>query len=296
MNYLLLILSVGLAQLNTGIQNRFSKKMLKNLADCLAFTLLVSLMAAALLIALDGGFPLPSVYTLLLGMLFGAITAMSLISNSLALSAGPMSITVLIGSCAMLVPTICGTIFWREAVQVPQIIGMVLLVTALYLCVNPKKDKSITLRWIALCSLAFISSGLIGVLQKVHQTSPHRGELTAFLVVSFLTAALIMAGGLLVLRCFRHVKRTVPLRSSFPLIALVAGACVGGVNKINMFLAGAMPSILFFPLVNGSNILLSAVIASLLFREKLSRRQIVGFLIGVLAIALVGNAASLLLG
>ena len=228
-------------------------------------------------------------------MVFGSLTAMSLISNTLALSAGPMSITVLIGSCAMLVPTICGTIFWKETVQLPQLLGMVLLVAALYLCVNPKKDKSITLRWGVMCALAFISSGLIGVLQKVHQTSPHQRELTAFLVVSFLTAAVIMAGGLVILRGAKHVKPTVSLRSSFLVIALIAGACTGGVNKINMYLAGAMPSIIFFPLVNGSNILLSAVVASLLFREKLSRRQIAGFAIGVLAIALVGNAASLLL-
>jgi multidrug transporter EmrE-like cation transporter len=56
-------------------------------------------------------------------------------------------------------------------------------------------------------------------------------------------------------------------------------------NFINLKLSGMLPSQLFFPLINGSAIVLSSLVSVLLFKEKLTRRQTIG---------LVGGIASLI--
>jgi len=56
-------------------------------------------------------------------------------------------------------------------------------------------------------------------------------------------------------------------------------------NFLNLRLSGLLPSQLFFPLVNGSAIVLSSLMSVLLFKEHLSKKQTVG---------LVGGIASLI--
>ena len=293
MKIALLAFSVALSLFSNALQNAFGKSVLKTLADCLAFNCLISLAATAVLLATGGVPRMPSLFTLLLGIVFGLVTALSLVAHLSALSSGPMSYTVLIGSCSMLIPTFAGVLFWRETVHLSQVLGVALLVLAFYIGVNPKKDSRITGRWLLFCSLAFLSSGAVGVMQKVHQSSSHRGELNLFLVIAFLTSTAAMA---LLLPAVRR-QGEVPafrLRSRFSLMALACGVCTGLIHKINLYLSGVMPSILFFPLVNGCTILLAAVVANIVFHERPTRRQVASLLIGVAAVALVGNAAALL--
>ncbi len=78
------------------------------------------------------------------------------------------------------------------------------------------------------------------------------------------------------------------------LFVLACGAAGCVYNRTNIYLSGAMPNAVFFPLFNGGNILLSTLLGCLLFREKLTLRQIVGMLGGVAAIVLVSNCFGLL--
>lgn len=63
---------------------------------------------------------------------------------------------------------------------------------------------------------------------------------------------------------------------------------------MNLYLSGALPSILFFPIMNGGLILLSSLAGWIVFREKLTRSQIFSLLLGVVAVCLIGNGLDLL--
>jgi multidrug transporter EmrE-like cation transporter len=72
--------------------------------------------------------------------------------------------------------------------------------------------------------------------------------------------------------------------------ALVCGICTFGMNFLNLKLSGLLPSQLFFPIVNGSAIILSSVMSVLLFKEKLTKKQIIGLcggIVSLIAICLV---------
>ena len=54
------------------------------------------------------------------------------------------------------------------------------------------------------------------------------------------------------------------------------------------YLSGVIPAVIFFPLVNGGSILLSALVGRLLFGEVCSKRQYLGFALGLAAILCIG--------
>ena len=58
-------------------------------------------------------------------------------------------------------------------------------------------------------------------------------------------------------------------------------------NKLNLYLSGVIDSMLFFPLVNGGNIILATIMSFAVFHEKLSKRQWCGILVGMIAVLLL---------
>jgi len=68
------------------------------------------------------------------------------------------------------------------------------------------------------------------------------------------------------------------------IIGLICGGCSFGMNYINLKLSGLLPSQLFFPLVNGSAIVLSSLMSVILFKERLSKRQTIGLVGGIVSL------------
>lgn len=87
------------------------------------------------------------------------------------------------------------------------------------------------------------------------------------------------------------VKKRLLAAGALTLACRVAG-CV--YNRLNIYLSGAMANAVFFPLFNGGNIILSTLAGWLLFRETLSKMQIVGIACGMAAVVLVSNFFGLL--
>ena len=298
MTILLLPLSLLIWLINTSINNRFEKKVSRKTSDTLLYGALCLLTGAALFAVLMRPYFLPSRYTLGLGVLFGVITVLGQLSTLFALSLGPMSLTMLIVFCSMLIPAFSGAVFWKEPIGIFQLIGVVAILVALFLCSYVKvntKQKRMNGRWRLLCFVAFFSTGMTGVLQKVHQSSPYKNELDAFLVVAFLTGTILtFSAWFLFRKGEKKAKESTHIPTALFAMAGLAGLALGGIYKINMFLSGALPSILFFPINNGGCILLSAIISVVVFKEKLTGGQKLGLLIGVIAIALLGNVMDLI--
>ena len=51
--------------------------------------------------------------------------------------------------------------------------------------------------------------------------------------------------------------------------------------------SGVMDTAVFFPIVNGGGLVLTAALAMIVFRERLTRRQWIGMLLGILSVILV---------
>jgi len=150
----------------------------------------VGCLSAAVILLCWGGFGQSSVFTIVLGLVFGVVTALQGITNIAALQVGPMSYTSVIISFSTLISALSGVMFFNESLGWVQIVGIVLMLASFVLAAkNDGNEKKANLKWLFLCLIAFLATGGIGVMQKVHQSSEYRDELNAFLIIAFVSSA-----------------------------------------------------------------------------------------------------------
>ena len=69
-------------------------------------------------------------------------------------------------------------------------------------------------------------------------------------------------------------------------LAVASGAVAAALNRVNFSLAGAVPSMIFYPVFNGTVTPATGVAAFLISKEKLDLRQWLSLLLGIAAIVL----------
>ena len=218
-----------------------------------------------------------SFYTVGLGLVFGVVTALSNFYRMLALSSGPMHITLLITTSSMIIPTMSG-VFFGEAFSLPKLALALVLIGFVFLSTKSTGGGKINKKWILCCLAAFIFQGSIGVIQKIHQSSVHKAEVNVFLFVAFICSAIY---------CFirsGYGAKDIKFDGKTIAFAVICGICTYTMNFLNLKLSGMLPSQLFFPVINGSAIVLSSTMSVLLFKEKLSKRQLIGLVGGILTL------------
>ena len=284
----LLLLSMATGLVNGCMRNSFSKNHARTQADLSAFTLISLALSLVLLVLLSENFTF-SPFTVGLGVVFGALTFAGALFGMKALSCGPMALTsILCSAVAMMIPALSGALFWQEQITLLRWIGMGLMLVMLPLTVKGDNGKPISWQWMLFCGLSCLSSGLIGILQKIHQTSSYAKELDGFLLVAF-AFSVICNGVYLWIHC-----RKTPVTCSFSprhrifWMAVLVAVGIAIPNQFNLYLSGVMDSAVFFPLVNGGGLLLSLLAAIVLFKERPTRRQLLGMVIGFTAMMLLG--------
>lgn len=278
MAYLILI-SVSSIVLQNGLLNYITKKRLQTKSAILSFNTVmyaVCILTFGLLL-LSGTL---SLYTAILGLLFGIVTSLANIYKLRALTKGPMHLTLLFTTSSMMIPAMSG-VFFGEGFSIAKLLIVLILVVFLYLSFERSPSGNIGGTWFLFSLLAFLFQGAIGILQKIHQSSIYKEESAGFLFVAFVCGTV-----------FCLIRNRGKLDQSLwngktIAIGLVCGGCTFAMNFINLKLSGELPSQLFFPLINGSAIILSSLVSVLLFKETLSKRQAVGLIGGILSLIVI---------
>ena len=285
--YILLCLSM-LACLAGGVFRKiYTLYTSGDMASIFAFNAISSLVAAGVLLL--WGVLAPSAFTLWLGILFGIITALQALALLWALKIGPMSYTAVIGSFSTLVTAVSGVLFFDESITVLQVVGIAIMLCSFVFAAEKDKDKKeSSLLWLLLCTVNFLCIGCIGIMQKVHQSSPHSAELNEFLVIAFVVAGLF--SGILAALFGKHTTREKQQKHSVSLLLLcmiVAGVGAALNNRFNLYLSGVIDSAVFFPVVNGGGLVLSTLAAVVFFKERLAKKQWIGILLGIVAVLML---------
>lgn len=240
-----------------------------------------------------------SLFTLLTACGFGALTLIQSYFMLKALDCGSFAYTGVIISLSTVIPAFSGAIFWHEKLSALQITGIALLAACFVLCAGKdeeKKDGGV--KWFIYVLVAFVATGLIGVMQKIHQTSEYADELNGFLTISFLISTLSAAICAVVAAVKskstvsdENVNADSGKKRSYSavgiLLIVLSGVGVALNNVINLYLSGKVDSAMFFPIVNGGGLVLVTISSVILYKEKLSKKQWAGVLIGIAAVIML---------
>ena len=215
-----------------------------------------------------------------------------------AVSMGSVSISSLFYSCGFLLPTLFGTIYYTENFHFLQGIGIFLIVIAFLLSIE-KSDKKFSVKWLIYALLGLFFSGMVGIIQKLFVKEYQEVSLDIFLSVSF--AFMIFLSGMLYAILLIYAKKKASdtsLEKSKTagktwIALIVLGGTIGLANKLNTYLTGVLPSVVSFPVINGGTIFLTSIVSMSLFKEKLSVKQKVAIVIGIVAILCIGIGKTL---
>ncbi|MBE7025986.1 MAG: hypothetical protein E7410_00250 [Ruminococcaceae bacterium] len=293
-NTILLIISIG-ACLAGGILKKHSGNQFKNKQIMYhLFNAVVSFVSAASLFAM-GGIGHISYFTLLVGIAFGIVSALQQIFTLKSYETGPFAYTAVIVSLSTIIPTLSGYFIWGESIAFIQIIGILLMLVCMTCSVdfghyNHTKSSA---KWLINAIVAFVCTGMIGVMQKFHQNSDFKAELNGFLIVAFAISFVYSAVSFFIISSkqissVRQFTKT-ELKPYTLVIMVICGMCAALNNKINLYLSGIIDSAIFFPIVNGANLILTAIASVLIFKEKLSLQKWIGMAIGIIAVILLCN-------
>lgn len=272
--YLLMIPSILAAVLQNCLYNSVCKKDLHTGEKINAFNAIsyaVCIIAFGIVTVMQG----ISLFTFLLGLGFGIVTALAVSFKMSALSIGPMHITLLIVASSMIIPTLSGVLF-GEKVSFYKVLFVAVLLFFIYLSLDKVGNIKANGKWFLLCGISFVLSGSIGVLQKVHQSTVYKGETGGFLFSAFLCSVFLSVffGKKELVSTVKSVRLT--------LISAVCGLFTFTMHFINLKLSGVLNPQIFFPIVNSVPMTLSTLCSVFLFKEHLSLKQIIG-LIGSVA-------------
>ena len=190
---------------------------------------------------------------------------------------------------SLVIPFVFSIYLYNEKAAVLKLLGIVLALVAVWLTMKQEKKPGVLIvsKWLLfLPVLLFIASGLLDTMVKyVEQTFLNEHNNNDYLITAFASAASIGLTLLLVL--------LVTGRQRFDYRAILAGFSIGIPNYFSIWCllvvlkqyAGNSSAIM--PINNMGIVLFSAVMAWILFKEKLSAINWVGIVLSLVAIALI---------
>lgn len=271
-----------------SIQRQFIRRK----ADYFAFSFLMNLVQLIILLLLPpyGGLSFSS-DSLLFGSMIGILILANYLFTIRALAQGPLALTNSIIGINMIIPIVYGLFFWDETLSLLEGIGLALFLLSILMVSNAtyyddRAAKKTDIKWLVTVLLSFACSGTTMVISK-HFARIRPGEtreyLLVYLVINILLSFAVYA---FLRRCNPEAAgRLIPDRRYF-LLSLAAGSAMSLANVLFMNAIGQFASVLFFPVTRGLSIILMLVI-SLFFKERLSRKALVGFALSVLAMVLL---------
>ena len=272
-----LILAI-LSSATIAIVMRFTQPRVKNPTGLLAGNYMVcTLIALGLSLPAFGGDLQGLPFSLGLGALNGflylggfALMQWSTRHNGVVLS----SIFMKLG---ILVSMIVSILWFRELPTVLQTAGFVLAVVTIVI-INYRKGTSLSRSsWVLL--LMLFLSGMGDVMSKVYEVYGNPAIEHVFLLFTFISALLFCLGLML------YKKERLGIRE------LVYGVMLGIPNFFSsLFILkalGSIPGVIVFPSYSVATILVVALAGLLVFREKLSKKQIFGAALICIALVLL---------
>ena len=244
----------------------------------------VSVLTACLFFVLSSGFNLNFSleflpYSICFALSYGTAT----VGSFMAIRTGSLSLTALIISYSLIIPTFFGLFFLEEEVSLLFWIGFALLMVSLFLTNSTREKIKFNAKWIAFVILAFLGNGLCSTVQTLQQRTFVGGYKNEFMIVALLMVVL------LILPCALIFERRelLPAITKGGHLMASCGIANGAVNLFVILLISRMNSAVMFPILSASEIVLTWLISHFFYKEKLSSKQNAAMLLGVASVVLM---------
>lgn len=275
------------------VQNYFTKKSsalfpeeITGRVKYMALLFAASSLLALVTLLTGGGIGRFDWLTVGLAALSGVTLVAAQLCMFLAMQSGTMVITSAFTTAGLIVPCVCGVLFFDERMTPWQWGGVAVFLAASFLLGSSAKDQNsgFSVRTVALLLGTFLANGGTMLCQKVLTSVNPEGSVTLFSFCSFAVPA--AAFGLSLLWTARKGK-TEPLNRKLYLPIVLLAVALFLINQAVTDATKYVPSAILFTVPNGGNNVIAALMAALLFKEKMTLRSTAGLLLSIVSLVLV---------
>lgn len=276
-----------LAVTKITLQSDFSKKSDKSLYDSVSYNMLMFLVAAVFFSPFLLGGSIEWL-TLIQGIIMGVLSVIFQFFYICAFSKGKITLTVIINNFSMLLPIGVSYYMFNEPLGFMKIIGILLALVSLVLVTAKGKNETISKKsdnilWLIFMVLVFLSNGFISINQKIYSKTVPKLQVFAFVAIAYISATIISAVILIVMRLLNNQKIS-KLNSKMLISGASAGVIIGVFQCLNTYAASIIDGAVLYSSYNCATSILSAAVGRVLFKERLSQKQFIGVIIGILSI------------
>ena len=229
---------------------------------------------------------------LFISLINGIANALFLISWLFTIKSGAyLFVDICLTAGGILLPCICGAVFFGSTITPIQYVGIVIIIFAVLVMNNYNSTvtkKKVSFGNILLLLVVASTNGLMGLCEKwfayYTSNSNTKGNLSSFSITTFFFAVIVLQIMLCIV-CKKEKKNILNCVKDFPykklwiyiiLIAIFLFFNTYLTTLANTFIHN---TVLIYPLKFGSNLILSAIMAAVVFKEKINRYSILGMIL-----------------
>ena len=277
---LLILGGILLGTAESAIVKRYQTKHGKGGA---VFTGILALFALLFFLLTDtNGFYAPPEllwYAIPAGIAYGVAYFFTLI----ALGCGPFALSSLIISYSLMFLTVYGFVALKEPITLFTVSGLIAILISLFLVRAKKEEGGFSVKWLVSILLVWFGNGMIGVLRVMQQKKYTDAYNNDFMVIMLGVAVVL----LFAIGFFKDGKDAKYIfRYGVPWGA-AAGVLNAAHNAISIFVVTLIPVSVSSPLTAGLKIVVAFLFSHFAYKERYSKRQLVGVALGILAVVLL---------
>ena len=253
----------------------------------LILSAITSLFASVFFLVTDkGGFYAPT-EMIWLAVINACLIGAGFYGTFAAYQNGPYGLIRLISGFYLLFTIFYGIVFLKESTTVMTYIGIAMVIAAMVL-INYKKsdeksEKRGSLKWLFWVLASTVANGFIGIITRYQQIRFEDACSNEFQFVSFLGGFVLLALiGLVVDR--DKLGRVIKTGS---LYGFGAGILNGAKNFLTLVIYLYLPLSIVSPLKMGLSLVGSFAVAFLMYKERYTKKQLLGVAIGAAAIIIL---------
>lgn len=287
--YFLLAISIILTVCKSSLYNAYAKKANPSLPTTFIFNAL-SYGVAGIIAFIATLFSQISISppTVICALFYGIIVVSLQTVSIVSMKVGSMSTTAICVMYGMIIPSLAGPIFWKENIGALQIVGICVMLVSLWLLKDTEKKtqnqtNTTSFKGTVLALVAFVLSGMAGVMEKIHQSTDGKNEKTMFVLIACL---FMVAFSIIAYFIIRPKENRVIPKPLYP-FSSISGLIIGLYSIVNLTLAGALDSMIYYPVANGGAMILTVIVSLCFFKERTTLTKTIGMVLGLCGILLL---------
>lgn len=231
---------------------------------------------------------------LLVTALSGVASAAFVVSWLLSVRSGAYMMVEVFLLIGVIVPVILCRIFFAEEIGLWQILGFAVLLVAVFIMCTYNSSVKGKMKIGSLCLLLLcgLSNGLADFSQKLFVKIEPDGSVSVFNFYTYIFAAAVLAVAYLIFRAVDKKRGTMPRRpieviKPIWIYVLIMAVCLFAHSFFKTEAAHYLSSMQLYPLNQGGAVILSLLMSTVIFKEKINAKCIVGICLSFVALLMI---------